>query len=298
MRCCPASPARTTSFTSASIRRRSRRSRSLHGESRRRPGSSVQFFTGFGDTLGQQVFGGRTLHRLRQDGGGGRDRRIGGSRPHIGECLGFRKRDLVLGGLGAPRDKVLHLGLGFGRDPLGLRLRRSDDVRRLALRSGATRLVFGEQFCSALLETLGVFEFGPDALAAMVERGQYGPVNSHIGEQAHQDDEGDRDPEFRLGEHRSYPFKDESTARSTDLPSGATPVSRCTRAAAASAATPRTLLIAFWRVAAMVFSASFSLCDKRSSSALRSASDAAFSFSRFSAPIAWARERAAASSVS
>jgi len=62
------------------------------------------------------------------------------------------------------------------------------------------------------------------------------------------------------------------------LPSGSTPVSRCTIALAASAAMPRTLLIALSRVDAMVFSASASLTDSRSSSFLRSASDAALSF--------------------
>src|SRR5581483_9304011 len=57
-------------------------------------------------------------------------------------------------------------------------------------------------------------------------------------------------------------------------------------ALAASAAMPRTLLIAALRVAAMVFSASASLAASLSSSDLRSASDAVFSFSRVSAPIA------------
>ena len=52
------------------------------------------------------------------------------------------------------------------------------------------------------------------------------------------------------------------------------------------------------RVAAIVFSASASLAESWSSSVLRSASEAAFSFSRVSLPIAWARERAEASSVS
>jgi hypothetical protein len=52
------------------------------------------------------------------------------------------------------------------------------------------------------------------------------------------------------------------------------------------------------RVAAMVFSASASLAASLASSALRSDSDAAFSFSRVSAPIAWALERAAARSAS
>ena len=54
-------------------------------------------------------------------------------------------------------------------------------------------------------------------LAAMVERGQNRSMNSNIGEDAHQDDEGDGDPEFRFGEHQGYPFKDESTARSTEV---------------------------------------------------------------------------------
>ena len=177
-------------------------------------------------------------------------------------------------------------------------LARGDDVLGLALGAGVTGLVFGEQLGGLVLEAAGVVELGLDAVAAMIERRQHGAVDAEIGEHAHQDDEGDGDPEFRFGEHRAYPFKDASTALSTDLPSGGTPVSRCTIAAAASAAMPRTLLIAASRVEAMVFSASASLTDSRSSSVLRSASDAALSFSRVSAPIACARERAAASSLS
>ena len=148
-----------------------------------------------------------------------------------------------------------------------------NDVLGLALGAGVTGLVFREQFGGLFLEAAGVVEFGLDAVAAMIERLQHRAVDAEIGEHAHQDDEGDGDPEFRFGEHRSYPFKDASTALSTDLPSGDTPVSRCTMAAAASAAMPRTLLIAASRVEAMVFSASASLSDSRSSSVLRSASD-------------------------
>src|SRR5258708_35491917 len=117
----------------------------------------------------------------------------------------------------------------------------------------------------------------------MIERLQHGAVNAEIGEHAHQDDESDGDPEFRFVEHRNYPFNDASTALSTALPSGMMPVSRCTMAAAASAAMPRTLRMAASRVEAMVFSASASLTESRSSSVLRSASAAAFNFSRCSA---------------
>ena len=62
------------------------------------------------------------------------------------------------------------------------------------------------------LETAGVVEFGLDAVAAMVECFQHRAVDAEIGEHAHQDDEGNGDPEFRFGEHRTYPFKDASTA--------------------------------------------------------------------------------------
>src|SRR5260370_25847677 len=167
-----------------------------------------------------------------------------------------------------------------------------------AVRAGVKGLVFGEQFGGFFLEAAGVVEFGVDAFAAAIEGLQHRAVDAEIGEHAHQDDKGDGDPEFRFVDHRRYPFKDASTALSTALPSGARPVSRCTMAAAASAAMPRTLRIAASRVDPIVLSASASLCVSRSSSLLRSALDAAFSFSRVSAPIACARERAAASSLS
>src|SRR5213080_4864486 len=41
---------------------------------------------------------------------------------HIGYSLGFSLRDLHLGHRGAARDKLFHLGLRFGSDPLGLGL--------------------------------------------------------------------------------------------------------------------------------------------------------------------------------
>ena len=132
----------------------------------------------------------------------------------------------------------------------------------LAFGGGVAGLVFGEQLGGLFLEPAGVVEFGLDAVAAVIERCQHRAVDAEIGEHAHQDDEGDGDPEFRFVEHRHYPFKDASTALFTASPSGITPVSRCTIAAAASAAMPRTLLIAASRVAAMVFSASASLTDE------------------------------------
>src|SRR5258707_7184100 len=260
--------------------------------------ASVQLGADFGDALGQELVGDLALHRLRQDGGSGGDRGVGGGGADIGQRLGFGQRDLALGGLGAPRDEILHLGLGYTGNTLGFGSCVGNDVLGLAFGAGATRLIFREQFCGLFLEAARIVEFGLDALAAMIERLQHGAMDASIGEHAHQDDEGDGDPEFRFVDHRRYPFKEVSTARFVVLPSGSTPVSRCTIAAAASAAMLRTLLIAASRVAAMVFSASTSLWASRSSSLLRSASDAALSFSRVSVLIACARARAAASSFS
>ena len=68
------------------------------------------------------------LHRLRQDGGGGRHRGVGGGGADVGQRLGLGERDLALGGLGAAGDEILHLGLGLGGDALGVGLRRGDDA--------------------------------------------------------------------------------------------------------------------------------------------------------------------------
>src|SRR3984893_17201047 len=259
---------------------------------------SVQLFADLDDTLGQEIVGDLAFHRFRQDGGSRGHRGVGRGRTHIGQRLGFGERDLAFGGLGAPDDKIFHLGLGFGRDALGFGLCGCDDVLRLAFRAGMAGLVFREHFGRLVLEATGVVELGLDAVAAMVQRLEHGAVDAEVSEHPHQDDEGDGDPEFRFFEHQDYPFKEASTALLTVLRSGARPVSRCTIAMAASEAMLRTLLIAASRVAAMVFSASASLTDSRSSSVLRSASEAALSFSRVSVPIACARERAAASSLS
>src|SRR6202171_3700391 len=235
---------------------------------------------------------------MSQDGRSRPHRGVGRRGTDIGQRLGFGQCDLALGGLGAPRHEIFQLGLGFDGDALGFGFGGSDDFLRLGFRLGVTGLVFRQQCGGFVLEAAGVVEFGLDPVAAVIERCQHGAMDADIAEHAHQDDEGDGDPEFRFGEHRHYPFKDASTALPTDLPSGSRPVSRCTIAEAASAAMPRTLLIAVSRVAAMVFSAWASLAESWSSSVLRSASEAAFTLSAVSLPIAWARERAAASSLS
>src|SRR6266436_7090079 len=102
--------------------------------------ASVQLGADFGDALGQELVGDLAFHRLRQDGGSGSDRGVGGGRADIGQRLGFGQRDLVLGGLGAPRDKIFHLGLGFGRDALGLGLGAGDDFLGLAFGAGPAGL--------------------------------------------------------------------------------------------------------------------------------------------------------------
>src|ERR1700730_3476572 len=99
------------------------------------------------------------------------------------------------------------LGLGLGRDAFGICLGGSNDVLRLALRAGLAGLVFRQQFRRLFLQPAGVVEFGLDALAAMIERLQYGAVDADIGEDAHQDKEGDGDPEFRFGEHVVIPSR-------------------------------------------------------------------------------------------
>jgi hypothetical protein len=78
-------------------------------------------------------------------------------------------------------------------------------VLRLAFGAGAARLVVGEQLGGLVLQTAGVVELGLDALGAVVERGQHGTVNAEPGKHRHQDDEGNGDPGFRLGEHRLIP---------------------------------------------------------------------------------------------
>ncbi len=52
----------------------------------------------------------------------------------------LQPRDLALGGLGAPGDKIFHLSLGLGRDPLRFGLGRRDDVLSLAFRARAAAL--------------------------------------------------------------------------------------------------------------------------------------------------------------
>src|SRR6201996_5324074 len=128
----------------------------------------VQLRANFRDALGQQVVGDLALDRLRQDGGGRGDRGIGRRRTDIGDRLGFGQRNLAFRGLGAAGDEIFHLGLGLGRDALGLGLRAVDDVPGLAFGAGVTGLVFGEQLGGVLLEAAGVVELAPDALGAMV----------------------------------------------------------------------------------------------------------------------------------
>src|SRR6202790_3850186 len=121
---------------------------------------SVQLFANCRNALGQQLVGDLALHRLRQDGGSGSDGGVGRGGADIGQRLGFGQRDLVLGGLGAPRDKVFHLGLGFGCDPLGVGPCVGDDVLGLAFGAGGAGLVFGEQLGGLFLKAARTVELG------------------------------------------------------------------------------------------------------------------------------------------
>ena len=76
------------------------------------------------------------------------------------------------------------------------------------------------------------------------------------------------------------------------------PISRSTIAAAASAAMPRTLVIAADRVAAMVFSASAIWALSLASSVLAVGFRGGRCFSRVSLASVWARPRASASAFS
>ena len=86
--------------------------------------------------LGQHLLGGRH----------GGFRRC---RAHVGDRLRFGLRDLGLGHLGAARDELFHLGLRFGRDPLGLGLGALDDRGRLFVGLALLALYSASSFCAS-----------------------------------------------------------------------------------------------------------------------------------------------------
>jgi hypothetical protein len=94
----------------------------------------------------------------------------------------------------------------FGGDALGIGLGAGNDLLGLALGAGAAGLVLLEQLGRLIPQPPGVVELGLDAIAAVIERRQHGAVDAEIGEHAHQDDEGDRNPGFRIFEHQISPL--------------------------------------------------------------------------------------------
>jgi hypothetical protein len=70
------------------------------------------------------------------------------------------------------------------------------DVGSLALGSGALGLVFLQEPFGVLAQALGLGQFVGDALAAGIELVEHFPGNAVIEQNAPENDEGDRDPEF------------------------------------------------------------------------------------------------------
>src|SRR5262249_26447199 len=190
---------------------------------------------------------------------------------YVGERLGLGLGDLALRQRGAARHQVLHPGLGFGGNPLGLGLGAGDDCFRLAVGFAALALILAQQSCRFLAKPGGGVELSLDARRALVEPIEHQLGYSEIDQDADEDEESDRDPELGCGEERehrcTYRFKAASTACSTTAPVGVVPISRSTIAAAASTAMPRTLAIAAVLVASMLRSASAILVLSSASSA-------------------------------
>src|SRR5712691_7131437 len=262
---------------SATRTRRSRR------RARRRPRSgsssaSIQLALEVRDALGNEVVGdlvldGASEDRLRGGNGG-----LGGGRAHVGEGLSLGLRDLAFRHLGAAPDEFLDLGLGFGREPLGLGLGAGHARLRLLLGFVLLAPIAGEQGFRFRLEPARLVELRPDTVAALVDAFHQQLVHPEIAEHAHENDEGDGNPEFCFEHGLSQRLSALLTASPTSWAAGAIPVSRSTIAAAASLAMPPTFTMAADRVAAMVFSASAIRVASFASTSLRRASATAAAF--------------------
>ena len=225
---------------------------------------------------------------------------FGGGGAHVGDRLRFGLRDLGLGHLGAARDELFHLGLGFGGDPLGLGLGALDDAGGLGLGLALLALIFGEQLLRLFLQAARFVELGLDALGALVERVESASSARRHRPECRRRSRRRRRPRIRLRANMAGPqrLSASSTAAATAGAGGAVPISRSTIAPAASTAMPRTFAMAAVLVAAICFSASASCVLSLASSALRRSSASACSLSRISVPIACARLRASASDFS
>ena len=125
------------------VRRRGHRltrcARSTSPLAGRRKGRRSQFSFAFTSPMPRAIRSSATLpltvsvriFSAAADGG------VGGGGAHVGDRLRLGLRDLGLGHLGAARDELFHLGLGFRGDPLGLGLGALDDARRPRSRPGA-----------------------------------------------------------------------------------------------------------------------------------------------------------------
>src|SRR6266480_222405 len=98
-------------------------------------GLSVQLCADFRDALGQELVGDLALHRLRQDGGSGSDRGVGGGRADIGQRLGFGQRDLASAVLvrRATKSSILALASPAMRSASALALAMMSSASRSAL---------------------------------------------------------------------------------------------------------------------------------------------------------------------
>src|SRR5262249_25048477 len=157
-----------------------------------------------------------------------------------------------------------------------------DDRGGLVLGRMGLAPILGDQRLRLFLEAACLVELAPDAIAALIDTVEHDLLDAEIDQHADEGQKRDRHPGFGFKHRIAQLLRTAPTAASTSGCAGATPISRSTIAPAASAAMPRTFVIAADFRSAMVFSASAMRALSVASSSLRLASAAAASRSRLS----------------
>ena len=127
---------------------------------------------------------------------------LDGRRAHLVDRLRLGARDLVLGLLRAPLQRVLQAGARLVREGLRLAARLLDDGLGLLADVAVLLLVVGQQLLGFLAQAAGLVELLADRLGAVVERLGDQPRHLVVEQDQHEHDEGDRDPELRHLRHR------------------------------------------------------------------------------------------------